>query len=150
MSYNIYRWFWFIEICLLTNARRTATIEAKSVCDIYILHAEDFREVVDEYPEMRQMMESVATKRLSKMGKSVDFSACPSRECLLAKLQSSRNSSICCSCTNLLQPRENNPEIVITRDVPLAADAISDKSITWEESALKEFSCYSRNQCNVF
>ena len=119
------------EICLLTNARRTATVQAKSVCDIYILHAEDFREVVDEYPEMRQMMESAATKRLSKMGKSVDFSACPSRECLLTKLQSSRNGSICGSCSNLLQPPENlNPEIVITRDVPLAADPISDDSIT--------------------
>lgn len=122
--------FFFVEICLLTNARRTATVMAKGVCDIYILHAEDFREVVDEYPEMRQVMESVATKRLSKMGKSVDFSACPSRECLLTKLQRSRNGSICGSCSNLLQPPENNPEIVITRDVPLAADPISDNSIT--------------------
>jgi len=122
---------YFGEICLLTNARRTATVEAKSVCDIYILHAEDFREVVDEYPEMRQVMESVATKRLSRMGKSVDFSACPSRECMLAKLHSSRNSSVCGSCINLLHlPGENNPEIVITRDVSLAGDAISDSSIT--------------------
>lgn len=128
-SYKVGRWF-YLEICLLTNARRTATIEAKSVCDIYILHAEDFREVVDEYPEMRQVMESVATKRLSRMGKSVDFSACPSRECLLAKLQSSHNSSVCGSCSNLLHPPESNPEIVITRDVTLAADPISNNFIT--------------------
>ena len=111
----------FSEICLLTHARRTATIVAKTMCDIFILHAEDFREVVEEFPEMRHVMESVASERLSRMGKSVDFSnsACPSRECLLAKLQTSasRRSSICCSCTNLLQPRENNPEIVITREV---------------------------------
>lgn len=112
---------YFGEICLLTHARRTATIVAKTMCDIFILHAEDFREVVEEFPEMRHVMESVASERLSRMGKSVDFSnsACPSRECLLAKLQTSasRRSSICCSCTNLLQPRENNPEIVITREV---------------------------------
>jgi len=117
------------EICLLTNARRTASIVAKTLCDIFILHAEDFREVVDEYPEMRQVMESVATQRLSRMGKSVDFSACPSKECLLARLQSSRASSICGSCSNLLQPRENNPEIVITKDF-ITDDDMSDNEIT--------------------
>ena len=125
-----------LEICLLTNARRTATIEAKSVCDIYILHAEDFREVVDEYPEMRQVMESVASQRLSRMGKSVDFSACPSRENLLARLQSSKNSgnnSLCCSCSNLLQPPENQPEIVVTRDIPFVITTSDTQSITWEQ-----------------
>lgn len=84
---------------------------------------------MDEYPEMRQVMESVATQRLSRMGKSVDFSACPSRECLLAKLQhSSKASSICGSWSNLLQPRETNPEIVITRD-PASGDAMSDNEV---------------------
>lgn len=120
------------EICLLTNARRTASITAKTLCDIFILHAEDFREVVDEYPEMRQVMESVASQRLSRMGKSVDFSSCPSKELLLARLQSSRASSICGSCSNLLQPREYNPEIVITRDFKTDCD-MSDNEVTWKD-----------------
>ncbi|XP_020610666.1 potassium/sodium hyperpolarization-activated cyclic nucleotide-gated channel 2-like [Orbicella faveolata] len=120
---------YFGEICLLTNARRTASITAKTLCDIFILHAEDFREVVDEYPEMRQVMESVASQRLSRMGKSVDFSSCPSKELLLARLQSSRASSICGSCSNLLQPREYNPEIVITRDFKTDCD-MSDNEVT--------------------
>lgn len=120
---------YFGEICLLTNARRTASITAKTLCDIFILHAEDFREVVDEYPQMRQVMESVATQRLSRMGKSVDFSCCPSKELLIARLQSSRASSICGSCSNLLQPRDNNPEIIITRDLKTDCD-MSDDEVT--------------------
>ena len=84
---------------------------------------------MDEYPEMRQVMESVATQRLSRMGKSVDFSCSPSKELLLAKLQSSRASSICGSCSNLLQPRDNNPEIVITRDFKTDCD-MGDNEVT--------------------
>ena len=83
---------------------------------------------MDEYPEMRQVMESVASQRLSRMGKSVDFSSSPSRELPLAKLLSSRASSICGSCSNLLQPRENNPEIVITRDFKIDCD-MSDNEV---------------------
>ena len=84
---------------------------------------------MDEYPEMRQVMESVASQRLSRMGKSVDFSSCPSREFLLARLQGSRASSICGSSSNLLQPRENNPAIIITRDVKADED-MTDNEIT--------------------
>ena len=116
----------FPEICLLTNARRTASVKAKTLCDIFILHAEDFREVVDEYPEMRQMLESVASQRLSRMGKSVDFSACPSKEFLVARLQGSPGSSICGSCSNLLRLSENNPTIIITRDLKADEDISDD------------------------
>ncbi|EDO34316.1 predicted protein, partial [Nematostella vectensis] len=60
---------YFGEICLLTNARRTASVTAKTVCDVFILNAEHFRDVVDEFPTMRILMEIVAEDRLNKMGK---------------------------------------------------------------------------------
>ncbi|XP_074634713.1 potassium/sodium hyperpolarization-activated cyclic nucleotide-gated channel 2-like isoform X1 [Acropora palmata] len=123
---------YFGEICLLTNARRTATIVAKSVCDIYILHADDFREVVDEYPEMRQLMESVATRRLSKMGKSVDLMTYQSKDYAATNLQSSIDGSVLCgSCSNLIQMPENpvHPHIVITR-VDSNEDLTDDYLIT--------------------
>ncbi|XP_068739809.1 potassium/sodium hyperpolarization-activated cyclic nucleotide-gated channel 2-like isoform X2 [Montipora capricornis] len=124
---------YFGEICLLTNARRTATIVAKSVCDIYILHAEDFREVVDEYPEMRQLMESVATKRLSRMGKPVDLMTYQSRDILAGKQQqSSLNSVICSSCSYFANAQENmvTPEIIITRADSLNNDITNDNMVT--------------------
>lgn len=117
---------------MLTNARRTATIVAKSVCDIYILHADDFREVVDEYPEMRQLMESVATRRLSKMGKSVDLMTYQSKDYAATNLQSSINgSALCGSCSNLIQMPETlvHPHIVITR-VDSNEDLTDDYLIT--------------------
>ena len=122
-----------VEICLLTNARRTATIVAKSVCDIYILHAEDFREVVDEYPEMRQLMESVATKRLSRMGKPVDLMTYQSRDILAGKAQqSSLNSVICSSCSYFPNAQENmvTPEIIITRADSLNNDITNENMVT--------------------
>ena len=42
---------------------------------MFVLHAEDFRDVVDEFPEMRTIMEKVAEERLNKMGKPVDLSS---------------------------------------------------------------------------
>lgn len=124
---------YFGEICLLTNARRTATIVAKSVCDIYILHAEDFREVVDEYPEMRQLMESVATKRLSRMGKQVDLMTYQSRDILAGKpQQSSLNSVICSSCSYFPNTQENmvTPEIIITMADSPNNDITNDNMVT--------------------
>ncbi|XP_031571692.1 potassium/sodium hyperpolarization-activated cyclic nucleotide-gated channel 2-like [Actinia tenebrosa] len=65
---------YFGEISVLTNAKRTASVVAQTVCDVFVLHAEDFRDVVDEFPEMRTIMEIVAEERLNKMGKPVDLS----------------------------------------------------------------------------
>lgn len=121
------------EICLLTNARRTATIVAKSVCDIYILHADDFRRVVDEYPEMRQLMESVATRRLSRMGKPVDLTTYESKDYEASKLQSSINGSVLCgSRSSLIQMPETpvHPHIVITSASSSNEDLTSDYLIT--------------------
>ena len=39
-----------------------------SICDLFALHRNDFNAVIDEYPEVRHMMETVAIQRLSKFG----------------------------------------------------------------------------------
>ena len=55
----------FGEICLLTNARRIASVIATSTCDTFVLSVTDFHEVLEDYPEMRAKMEKVAEERLN-------------------------------------------------------------------------------------
>lgn len=54
---------YFGEICLLTNARRTASVRAETYCNLFSLSVEHFNSVLDSYPLMRQTMESVAAER---------------------------------------------------------------------------------------
>ena len=55
---------YFGEICLLTNARRVASVRAETYCNLYSLHKEHFNEVLGSYPFMKRAMESVAAERL--------------------------------------------------------------------------------------
>ena len=65
---------YFGEICLLAKLRRTATIKAETFCNMYSLDQADFSQVLNEFPQMRETMESVARERLEKLGKqAVDF-----------------------------------------------------------------------------
>ena len=59
-----------LEIRLLTNGRRTATIVAVTICSLYSLDVDDFNELLEEYPVMRRAMEKVAAARLSSLGES--------------------------------------------------------------------------------
>ncbi|KAF7257661.1 hypothetical protein EG68_05405 [Paragonimus skrjabini miyazakii] len=59
---------YFGEICLLTNARRVASVRAETYCNVYSLDRTSFLEVLDNYPLMRRTMESVAAERLNKIG----------------------------------------------------------------------------------
>ncbi|KAL3318131.1 anaphase-promoting complex subunit Hcn1, partial [Cichlidogyrus casuarinus] len=59
---------YFGEICLLTNARRVASVRAETYCNVYSLDRSSFLEVLDNYPLMRRTMESVAAERLNKLG----------------------------------------------------------------------------------
>nr|ABI94039.1 hyperpolarization-activated cyclic nucleotide-modulated cation channel splice variant ABsC2-I [Panulirus interruptus] len=61
---------YFGEICLLTNARRTASVRAETYCNLFSLSVEHFNTVLDSYPLMRRTMESVAAERLNKIGKN--------------------------------------------------------------------------------
>ncbi|KAK3766089.1 hypothetical protein RRG08_002323 [Elysia crispata] len=61
---------YFGEICLLTNARRVASVRAETYACLYSLAVEHFTGVLDRYPVMRRTMESVAAERLTKIGKN--------------------------------------------------------------------------------
>ena len=60
---------YFGEICLLTNARRAASVRAETYCNVFSLSVGHFNAVLDLYPLMRKTMESVAAERLNKIGK---------------------------------------------------------------------------------
>lgn len=61
---------YFGEICLLTNARRVASVRAETYSNLFSLAVEHFRSVLDQYPVMRRTMESIAAERLNKIGKN--------------------------------------------------------------------------------
>lgn len=54
---------YFGEICLLTNARRVASVRAETYCNLFSLSVDHFNAVLDQYPLMRRTMESVAAER---------------------------------------------------------------------------------------
>ena len=58
------------EICLLTNAKRVASVRAETYCNLFSLSVEHFNAVLEHYPVMRRTMESVAAERLNKIGKN--------------------------------------------------------------------------------
>ena len=62
--------FCISEICLLTNAKRTASVRAATYVNLYSLSVEHFKDVLERYPVMRRTMESVAAERLTKIGKN--------------------------------------------------------------------------------
>ncbi|XP_035707444.1 potassium/sodium hyperpolarization-activated cyclic nucleotide-gated channel 1 isoform X2 [Folsomia candida] len=66
---------YFGEICLLTNARRVASVRAETYCNLFSLSVEHFNAVLDQYPLMRRTMESVAAERLNKIGKNPNLVA---------------------------------------------------------------------------
>uniref|UniRef100_A0ABD2VSL8 Cyclic nucleotide-binding domain-containing protein n=1 Tax=Trichogramma kaykai TaxID=54128 RepID=A0ABD2VSL8_9HYME len=66
---------YFGEICLLTNARRVASVRAETYCNLFSLSVDHFNAVLDQYPLMRRTMESVAAERLNKIGKNPNLVA---------------------------------------------------------------------------
>ena len=55
---------------MLTKARRTASVQAVTYCNLYSLRVEHFNEVLEQYPMMRRTLESVAAERLHILGKN--------------------------------------------------------------------------------
>ena len=62
----------FGEICLLTDDRRVATIKSTTMCDLFSLSKQNFKELLEEFPEMRPFFETIANKRLCKIGRIPD------------------------------------------------------------------------------
>lgn len=58
---------YFGEICLLTNARRVASVRAETYCNLFSLSVDHFNAVLDQYPLMRKTMETVAAERYKKL-----------------------------------------------------------------------------------
>ena len=54
---------YFGEICLLTNARRVASVRAETYCNVFSLHVDHFNAILGSYPFMRRTMESIAAER---------------------------------------------------------------------------------------
>lgn len=62
----------FGEICLLTEERRVASVKAGTMCDLFSLSKQNFRELLEEFPEMRPMFETIAKNRLGKIAQFSD------------------------------------------------------------------------------
>ena len=45
---------------------------AVTICSLYSLDVDDFKEILNEYPVMRRAMEKVAAARLSSLGKQMN------------------------------------------------------------------------------
>ena len=58
---------YFGEITMLTGARRVASVRAVTVCNLFILYKDDLFNALDEFPEMRVLMEHIALDRLMKL-----------------------------------------------------------------------------------
>ena len=56
------------EICLLTHAKRVASVRAETYCNLFSLSVEHFTAVLTRYPDMRKAMQTVASQRLHGIG----------------------------------------------------------------------------------
>jgi CRP-like cAMP-binding protein len=54
---------YFGEICLLSNAKRVASVRAETYCNLFSLSKEHFNAVLLQYPLMRKTLETVAAER---------------------------------------------------------------------------------------
>lgn len=57
----------FGEIALLYDTKRTATIVARTYCDMFLLTKEDFKKVLRQFPEQSQGIRQIAQERFQKI-----------------------------------------------------------------------------------
>ncbi|KAJ3321174.1 Potassium voltage-gated channel sub H member 7 [Boothiomyces sp. JEL0866] len=55
---------YFGEIDLLTDCVRTASVIASGTCELYYLSKDNFKEVVAEFPQIKEVLEEVAKERI--------------------------------------------------------------------------------------
>ena len=63
----------FAEICLLANSRRITSARAASVCDLFVLPACSFKNILEEFPEVKVLVEHVAIHKLLDLRKHVSW-----------------------------------------------------------------------------
>ena len=81
----------FAEICLLANSRRIASARAASVCDLFVLPASSFKSILEEFPDVKVLVEHVAIHKLLDLRKHVSITPFPlavPSYCRLAHLSS--------------------------------------------------------------
>ena len=54
----------FGEIALVRDVNRTATVIARSNCRLLVLETSDFRQLIQQYPELNEQIQRVASERL--------------------------------------------------------------------------------------
>ena len=63
--------FFIVEISLLSKeARRIATVRARTQCDLFSLSCDDFNNTLKDYPQMKEVLRRVAEARLHNIGAS--------------------------------------------------------------------------------
>ncbi|VDN96711.1 unnamed protein product [Rodentolepis nana] len=67
---------YFGEIAVLTNIRRTATIRAKTYCNLYSLRQQDLFDILKNYPTIKSKLMNVAGERLQTLSKKRAFDNC--------------------------------------------------------------------------
>lgn len=77
----MFEMFILLEISLLSNKLRVATVRAASYCNLFSLSKENFDHILASYPVMKRTLETIAAQRLSHLG--IDPSLVTSRESLL-------------------------------------------------------------------
>ncbi|VDK83815.1 unnamed protein product [Dibothriocephalus latus] len=108
----------FLEICLLTNAKRVASVRAVIYSNLYSLDRDSFVAVLNSYPLMRRTMESVAAERLSKIGQNPAIVS--SREDLKADLSLVKEivSSVVTTDESDTSSDGKNPDLNSKENVP--------------------------------
>jgi len=53
----------FGEVALILNSKRMASVRTKEICEVYILHKQDFDNVLSRFPEAKQKIKEEAEKR---------------------------------------------------------------------------------------
>ncbi|XP_013389823.1 potassium/sodium hyperpolarization-activated cyclic nucleotide-gated channel 3-like [Lingula anatina] len=101
---------YFGEICLLTNAKRVASVYAETYCNLFSLSVEDFNKILEHYPLMRRTLESVAAQRLSKIGKDANMMSTVQEEDVKAMNQIIQESASLRSDTGSNSPDEKRRE----------------------------------------
>jgi len=57
----------FVEICLLTKTKRVASVRADTYCSLFSLSVEHLDQVLERYPHVRQILETVSAERLRQL-----------------------------------------------------------------------------------
>lgn len=107
------------------NCRRVASVRAVTVCDLYCLSREDFEVVLDEFPLMKKMMETVATERLEMIKKTINPS---SRRC-----QTQPISSLAGSASPLMPTQSRKHYSPTLNTVPSVNPASQDEYLEPED-----------------